>query len=370
MGYAGGKRVRRSFYGKTRRDVLHKLDLARREWADSGGVVPGRQTVASYLRRWLIVTGPALRPRTAQNYRRIIERSIIPSFGKRRLDRLRRPEIQGWIGDLTDAGKAPRTIKNHHAVLRRALNEAMRQGELPHNPALLATLPRIPQTEIAPLTVEQTAAFLDHVEGHRLEALYWIAAALGLRQGEILGLRWEDIDLDGHALMVRKQLQRLRGRSYLVEPKTSASRRVVPLPAPIAARLRVRRQAQREEQLAAGIAWAGNPFGLVFTREDGSPIVAETLTEHYQALLQEAELPRKRFHDLRHGAATFMIAHERWPIEVVQIALGHSTPAITSAIYVHAGRNQIAEAVEGVTRLLERNRVGVSVGVNRTGGRP
>ena len=184
-----------------------------------------------------------------------------------------------------------------------------------------------------PLNVEQAKAFLKAAAGDRLEALFTVATSLGLRQAEALGLRWDDLDLDGARLSVRVSLQRIDGKPQLVETKTDKSRRTIKLPQFAVAALRAHRARQAEERLVAGSRWH-KEWGLVFTTTIGTPIDRRNLLRRFREILTAANVPSHRFHDLRHTAASLLFAQDVRP-KVVQEILGHSRIETTLNIYTH-----------------------------------
>ena len=189
------------------------------------------------------------------------------------------------------------------------------------------------------------------MRGDRFEALYHVALSLGLRQGATLGLSWDDMDFDASTLMVRHTLQRHDREYRLVEPKTQRSRRTVGPPPEIVETQRRHRTRQREDRLRAGPAWSGNRWGLVFCREDGEPLSSAVVTHRFQNTLREAEQPRQRFHDLRHAAASFMLA-EGVSVRVVMEVLGHSEIGTRANIYGHIMPELASDATERVGKLL------------------
>jgi integrase len=213
-------------------------------------------------------------------------------------------------------------------------------------PADAVQPPSPKRPEIQPLSPEQANLLMDAATGDRLQALYVLAIMTGMRQGELLGLRWGDVDLAGGRLEVRHTLQRLKGEWSLVEPKTGRSRRTIRLAPTVLQALKTHRARQAEERLAIGPAWQDH--GLVFTREDGSPLDSRALARQMRALLTRSGLPRIRFHDLRHTAGTSLIA-EGIPLVMVKDLLGHSTIAITADIYSHVlppHQEQVADRME------------------------
>jgi integrase len=229
------------------------------------------------------------------------------------------------------AGLTPRTVQHIHATLRTALDQAVKWDFAPRNVAMLVDAPRVRRAEVKPFTPDKARKFLDAAREDRLEGLYAVAM-LGLRQGEILGLRWPDINLVAGTVSVRQSLQRVGGKLTAVDTKTDRSRRSVRLPQVTAAAL-VRHQArQQEERQSAGSLWKENDF--VFTTTIGTPMDGPTVTHRFQNLLQSAGLPRMRFHDLRHTCATLLLAQGVHPRVVMEI-LGHSQIAITMNLYSH-----------------------------------
>lgn len=235
-------------------------------------------------------------------------------------------------GGKDGKGLSPRTVQYVRAVLRKALNQALKWGRVPRNVALLVDPPTATKPQIKPLTPEQGRKLLDAARGHRLEALYRVALSLGLRQGEALGLRWEDVDLDAGTLRVAMALQRRKGVKELVMPKTEQSRRTLPLPAVLVAALRAHRTRQLEERLAVGPMW--REHGMVFPSTVGTPLEPRNVTRHFKALLERAGLPNVRFHDLRHSCATLLVAQGVHPRLVMEV-LGHSQIHLTMNTYAH-----------------------------------
>ncbi len=334
LGYDGGRRVRKSFYGRTRADVKDLLAKGLRDHQLGLPVARDeRLTVQTFLDRWLRDSvEPSNRARTAQGYGVIVRRHLIPALGRIPLAKLAPGQVQALLNAKGAEGLSAQSIRNIHAVLRRALNQAHRWGLIPRNPATLVDVPRATAFEAPTITPEQARAILAAVQGDRLEALVTLTLATGLRQGEALALRWSDVDLDAGSLTVRRTLQRLRGEVRFDEPKTARSRRTVALPPTVAATLRAHRIRQVEERLWAGSRW--QEHGLIFTSSIGTPMMGGDVTKRFQALLSAAELPRLRFHDLRHGCASLLLAQGVHP-RVVMEQLGHSTIALTMNVYSH-----------------------------------
>lgn len=331
-----GRRQRRAFYGATRQEVISKLQAAQRQLAD-GLPLPGqRQTVADFLELWLrdsVIR--KVRPKTLQRYGEIVRLHLVSHLGHVRLSNLGPADVERAMNEAIAGGASPRSAAHMRAVLRTALNVAMRWGLVGRNVASLAGPPHVPEREIRPLSRSDARAILEAVRGDRLAALFTVALALGLRQGEALGLRWPDIDLEAGTLSVQRSLQRVDGDWFFPEPKTTRSRRTIPLPGPVTTALRAHRARQLQERLRLGPAWRGEKWGgLVFTDEAGDPVSGFHVRRRFNTLLKVAGLSAMRYHDLRHGAASLMAA-QGVPARVAMEILGHSQISTTMNIYAH-----------------------------------
>lgn len=330
-----GRRRRRSLLARTQKEARAKLQEALR--AEDGGSphVPARLTVATFLGQWLTdAVAPTVRPSTQRSYQGIVRVHLAPGLGHVQLARLTPQQVQSFLNSKSASGLAPRTVGTLRSVLRKALTQAERWGYVTRNVAKLTDPPRIAKTEVRPLGPEQVRVFLDAICGDRLEALYLVAIGVGLRQGEILGLAWSDIDFKMGTISVRHALQRVDGKLELVEPKSVTSHRVITAPGIVLDGLRAHRPCQLEARLLAGSRWHDDPRDLVFTTTVGTPMDGIAVTRRFQALLAEAGLPRQRFHDLRHACASLLLAQGVAP-RVVMETLGHSQIALTMNTYSH-----------------------------------
>lgn len=352
LGRVGGKRVRKSFYGKTRREVQEKLTAFLSAQRQGIVVVDERTTLGEFLQSWLEAVRTRVRPKTYRSYEQIVRVHLLPTLGSIPLTKLQPHHVQRLVASRLELGLSPRTADYCRVVLRCALNDALRWGYVPRNVASLTDPARGEPNRPAPWTVEEARRFLEVVKGHRLEALFVLALTLGLRRGELLALRWDDIDLERGLLTVRAQLQDVRGLT-LVPPKTRAGQRTLPLSA-IAREALVRHQArQQAEREKAGPLW--RETGFVFTTELGTPIYPRNLNRTFQGVLEKAGLRPIRFHDLRHTCATLLLSQEVHP-RVVQELLGHSQIGVTLGTYTHVLPQHLADAARRLDELLDDHR--------------
>ncbi len=263
--------------------------------------------------------------------------------------------IQTLMNAKLAEGLNPRTVTYIRDVLSHALNQAVRWNMLPRNVAPLVKAPKAVKREMTVFTPEQARAFLDAVRGDRLEALYTVALALGLRQGEALGLTWADVDFDAGTITVKHQLQRIAGKLTLTEPKSRASRRTIQAPAVVLDALRQHRRRQLEERLALGGDWQDS--GLVFTTAKGTPLDDSNLRRLFLAALRTAGLPRLRFHDLRHSAASLLLA-QGVPARMIMELLGHSQITLTLGTYSHILPQLSRETAEKMNAILTGSGLG------------
>ncbi|MFN8058129.1 MAG: tyrosine-type recombinase/integrase [Vicinamibacterales bacterium] len=294
---------------------------------------PGRLSLDRFLTTWLEdVARPRLRPRTFLSYSQVIRAHIVPHLGRVPLRKLSPQHVQRWLNDRSADGLSPRTCQYARAILRSALAQAVKWGMVARNAAALVDPPRAVQHRIRPLSPSDAKALLAVAASHRLGPIVTVALSLGLRQGEVLGLKWEALDFDAGLLSVRAALQWLPDGWRLVEPKSERSRRVIALPDVASKALQRHRVRQLEERMLAGQRW--REHGLVFTTRTGTPIEPSNLTKTFRALLTKAGVPRVRFHDLRHTAATFLLVQGVDPRTIME-TLGHSQISLTMNTYSH-----------------------------------
>lgn len=329
--WENGKRLRRKRVCRLQREALEALKELRTE--ATGPVASERMTVAVWLREWLEKEAArTVRPRTLTDYTMIVNRHLIPAIGHHRLRKLNPRQIRDYMEAKRQSGLSPRSVELHHAVLRRALRVAEGYEMVPRNVARLVSPPPVKARQFQPLTPEQVQTLLGSIRGTRHESLYVTAIATGLRMSELLGLQWGDIDMD--VVHVRRTLQRYQGEYHLDPPKTERSRRSIPIPPPVVGLLREHRNRQLEEKVRNRPIWEGDSWQLVFATETGGPLNGTVVTHCFHQALKTAGLPRVRFHDLRHGAATYLLG-AGVDIRTVMELLGHSDIATTANIYSH-----------------------------------
>jgi integrase len=341
VGYRGAYTVytaegpkRRYVSGKTREEVRHKLTKAMVD--RDGGLIfdAGHLRVGEYLERWLkdSVKG-TVRPSTYEVHRHMVEPHIVPALGRLKLKDLNPAHVRSFYREKLDSGLSSATVCKMHSVLRKALKQAVMDGLIPRNPTDTVRPPKIEHKEINPLDGKQTQTLLKAVSGDRLEALYVLAVHTGMREGELLGLKWEDVDLERGVLRLRHALVREGGRVNLGDLKTPKSRRSVRLTHAAAEALRNHLERQLEEMERMGSLY--QPGGLVFATESGTLINPSNLRNRsFKPLLKRASLPDICFHDLRHTCATLLFSQGTHP-KLVQELLGHATIAMTLDTYSH-----------------------------------
>jgi integrase len=320
--------------------------------ADQGLLTPDGDatTIEAFLARWLATATPSIRPMTVKCYETIIRLHLTPGLGRHKLTQLRPDHIQSFYAEKLRAGLSPRMIQLCHAVLHRALHQAMRWRLVNHNVCDLVESPR-PESrhQVNAWTADDARRFLTMIRDAKdpHEELYVVALLTGLRLGELLGLHWDDVDLDHRRLVVRRQLQRLKDIGLVErEPKSAGSRRTIALAAPAVDALRRWRVRQKEAKLLAGSIWQSTQY--VFTSTVGGPIEPTNVSHRFHAMLTKLGLPLIRFHDLRHSCATLLLAAGQHP-KLVQELLGHSQITLTLDTYSHViptMHDQIAGAME------------------------
>lgn len=337
----GGLWKRMSVFGRTKAETAKKLRDALSARDAGAHPAPAKETVAIFLDSWLEGTQSSLRPRMFASYRQIVRDHLKPALGRVPLARLQPQQVNLLYAQLLQAGRAPKTVRNVHVTLHRALAQAHRWRLVTTNVADLVDPPRVSRPEMKALSPEQARQVLDAARGDDLFALWTLALTTGLRQGELLALRWPDVDLDQRSLRVVASLIRVVGQEpQLAEPKSRRSRRQVELSAAAVDALRKHRT-------------KAPSIGFVFARPDGRPLSVTTTWKRWRALLDRAKVPAMPFHSARHSAATLLLSRGVHP-KIVSEMLGHSTVAITLDVYSHVTPAMHREAARVMDELLSR----------------
>ena len=276
---------------------------------------------------------------------------ILPTLGQVKLQKLSPQHVQRLYILKKQAGCGPSTIRQMHQILHRALDDALRWNLVSRNVCDVVKRPPVPKKEMQALTTIQAQHLLSAARGDRLEALYVLALTTGMREGELLGLKWVDVDLEVGTVRIQRIVKRVAGQGMVVsEPKTRAGRRHITLSRLGIDALKKHRLRQQEARLLAGARWQDQ--GWIFSTKWGTPLDADSIRRTcFPQLLARAGLPRIRFHDLRHTAATLLLMLQTHP-KIVQELLGHSNNSITLDIYSHVTPSLQKEAVSSLERLL------------------
>ncbi|HWQ52102.1 MAG TPA: site-specific integrase [Bryobacteraceae bacterium] len=378
-GYRNGKPVRKVFTAATRGEVKDKLTKALRDQQQGIPLAPERATLGGFLQAWLKdVAKPGVRPKTYRTYDDLVRLHIVPALGKKPLAKLTPAHVRAFLNDkLTTPqpsrkkpkeGQQPepgaplsaRTVKHILVTLRGALDTATKDGLVPRNVAALVDPPRLARKETQAFTPEQALKYIEEAKSDRLETLFTAAVAIGLRQGEILGLQWKDVDLEAGRLAVRHALQRVNKTLTLVEPKSTTSRRTITLPRVLVSALCAHRTRQDAERQWAGTDWRETDH--VFTSTIGTPLDARNVIRRHRAILKAAGLPPLRFHDLRHSAATLLLAQGVSPRYISDL-LGHSQVSFTMQTYAHVLPHVQREVADKMDAILNPPKNGVATTV-------
>jgi integrase len=335
--YFGPDGKRRYVSGKTKEEARARKRQAQAD-ADRGLVFDAENLkVGEYLDRWLTDSvRDTVRQRTFERYESIVRVHIKPALGRVKLKALTPNHVRSLYRQKLDSGLAPRTVNYIHTTLHKALKDAVSDGLLPRNAATGVKPPRPEKPEIHPLSSEQARKLIAtaHEIGDRFAALYVLALHCGLREGELLGLRWDDVDLSGSTtrLHIRRTLSETRTGHIFEKPKNGKGRSVK-LSQKATEALKSHRKRQNEERLSVGTLWQDND--LVFPTTTGTTMTCTNLLgRHFKPLLRSAELPAIRLHDLRHTCATILLMAGKHP-KYVQELLGHASINITLDTYSH-----------------------------------
>lgn len=329
-----GKQIQRSITGKTQKEVARKLKEATAAIDAGTYSAPSKMTIAQWMDIWTAEYLGGVKPRTVDNYKGVVRSRIKPGLGAVKLDALTPHTVQSYYNNLSKEGLAPKTVKNIHGILHKALQQAVANGYIKTNPADSCILPRAVRKELKPMDEDMISAFLRAIRGHQFEDLFTVTLFTGMREGEALGLLWDCVDLTTGTITVDKQLQLIRGSGgqYQMVPTKNSKGRTISIAPYVASVLRRVKHRQLENRLRYGECWADT--GFVFTDDTGNHLSASSVYKSFKRVMEDIGSPETRFHDLRHSYAVASIRSGD-DIKTVQENLGHATAAFTLDVYGH-----------------------------------
>ena len=342
---------RSTVYARTEKEVVAKLQALQGQVAGGMPAVNQRTTIDAYLAGWLEMVEPRLRPATLARYRGIVAYQLVPELGRIKLAQLTTADVDRALARLLDSGLSPQTVSHCRAVLRTALNDAEKRGQVVRNVAKLSDAPKIPYQPPRILSPDAAWGVLAAIKDDQLRRLATVAVHTGLRQGELLGLRWQDVGWQGKELHVSKALQRTNGAYRLVEVKSRTSRRALPLTPAALEALTAERDSQELARASSGRSRQPIP-DLVFTTASGQPRNGSVVTHTFAIALSAAGLAPMHFHHLRHAFAGLMLA-SGVDLGTVSALLGHSSVSLTLSTYAGVAPSLKRQASDSLARLLE-----------------
>ena len=371
-----GKQIRKTFTGKTQKEVREKMQAAAVAVQDGDYFEPAKMTVAEWLDLWLKEYSADWKYKTKEKYETVCRVHLKPALGATKLSKLTTPQIQSFYNELGRTGKvtakkdkksgkilerreplSPKSIRLVHGVLSKALNTAVRVGYIKRNAAELCTTPKLEKKEISPLTDAQIKEFVSLCAGEDYGRIYKLILFTGLREGEALGLTWDCVDFKAGTLKIKQQLQR-QGEADELVPLKNSKPRYLTAPAFVMQLLKEERTHQIEQRLAAGELWQGwqsaeeMKTALVFLRDDGSNITAAALYQRYKHLAEKIGKPESRVHDLRHTFAVLSLQNGD-NVKTVQDNLGHATAAFTLDVYGHVSERMKEDSAARMQAYIE-----------------
>ena len=370
-----GKQIRKTFTGKTQKEVREKMQAAAVAVQNGDFFEPAKMTVAEWLDLWLKEYSADWKYMTKRKYETVCRVHLKPALGATKLSRLTTPQIQSYYNELGRTGKvtakkdksgkpverreplSPKSIRLVHGVLSKALNTAVRVGYIKRNAAELCTTPKLEKKEISPLTDAQIKEFVALCDGEDYGRIFKLILFTGLREGEALGLTWDCVDFKAGTLKIKQQLQR-QGETDELVPLKNSKPRYLTAPAFVIDLLRDEYTHQIEQRLAAGEVWRAwqsqeeMKTALVFLRDDGSNITAAALYQRYKHLAEKIGKPESRVHDLRHTFAVLSLQNGD-NVKTVQDNLGHATAAFTLDVYGHVSEKMKEDSAARMQAYIE-----------------
>ena len=351
----GRRRQIRQARFRTRAEAAAAYRAEGKKSDDGTYVAPTKQTYAEYLDLWFqrrLTTGNGLRATTQDNYSRYIRSDIQPStLGRMRLTDIRRFHINAFVNDLTTSGRGATTVRRIAAVVQGSLKAAWQDELIDHNPSAGIRLPATPKRKFEPWQPEQVGSFLDVAAQHRLGAMFEVAVLTGMRRGEVIGLRWSDLDMERGTITIRNNRTNAGTSIVENEPKSDSGRRTINYDETVGGVLLEWQLRQQHEAETMGEQWTNT--GYVFTYENGQPLKPQYATRLFDKLRVEAGLPVMTFHGQRHESASLLLANGA-DIALVSKMLGHSSVSITSDLYTHLIGRADREASERAAASIPR----------------
>jgi len=330
-----GQTKRGSVYALTQKECRQKLTAILTDIDRNTYTKPQRYTFAQWLDIWLDTYCRDLKPMTLASYKSKIECRIKPAIGGSYLSALSNVQLQKFYNSLSegDAPLSAKTIQCYHGIIHKSLEQAVAAHVLPANPSEHIKLPKVKKPELKPLMDDNVGLFLEAIRGDRFERLFIVALFSGLRQSELVGLRWDDVDLTNGVLTVCRQIQKAHDKAgYVSIDETKSGKTRHAAVAPSIVRVLTEQKAQQDEwRTAAGSLW-NNENNLVFTDERGGHLKHRTIQNHFKAIVAGMGCPNVRFHDLRHSYAVIALQSGD-SVKSVQEQLGHYSAAFTLTTY-------------------------------------
>lgn len=351
-----GKQIQKSYSGKTQKEVREKMQAAAVAVNEHDYFEPTRITLSQWLDTWTTEYLNSVKPRTVESYKANCENHIKPALGAKKLSALTAVDIQRFYNNLkgisTGEPLSAKTKKNIHGTLHMALEKAVKLGYIRSNPADKPDLPKIKRAEIKPLDDSEISKFLQAIMGHEYEYVFVVTLFTGMREGEVLGLTWDCVDFEKGTIVVKQQLQKLRGTGgqYVLSSTKNGKIRILTPASYVMDILKSQRVRQIEARLKAAGMW-DNSHNLVFTNPLGKNLSPQTVYLKFKKIAAEIGVPDARFHDLRHSYAVAALRSGD-DIKTVQENLGHHTAAFTLDTYAHVTEQMKHESAERMDRFI------------------
>lgn len=346
-----GKQKQVCLYGKTQAEVLQKKRAYLAELANTGQVIsPSSITLEKWMGEWLATYCKTLKPRALETYRSSINTRIVPYLGKAKLKNLKQKDIQEFINELMEEGLSAKSVKNIHGVLHKALQKAVELEYIKSNPSNNIALPKLQKKEMQTIPETSVKSFLSLFDGDYFQPLITFALYTGLRQGELLGLSWDNVDMEHKALTVRQQLTLVTGEGWRLTSPKHDKVRTIPLTSQAMEVLQEQKERQDKMRSDSLGLW-NNDLNLVFTNQLGRYCCRTTLMEHWYRAIKESEFSNIRFHDLRHSFATFLL-RAGVDFKTLSELLGHSSVNFTMSTYAHITKAMERDAADKLEQFL------------------